>query len=1188
MVTRYPTDLDDLTNYPDIIDGITNFKASTFNNLKEALFAIEAELGVKPSGVYSTVRQRLDMLEDMLNTLLSLLTNNPAHTFVFKPGGIAIGNVYDDWDKLYADLILFAGPRIIEMDNSISACTIPSGTYNLNGNVELRKKNNTNSLPIQISMSDGAIFTDPSMFIGINILSNSTSNVFSFSTSTKSLYLKDTSMLSPVNSGHMINLSDDISIYLETGSIFSVPLSTGNVINMSGSSGATVDIYVSEDTTLNANTLSGAATESININIRDSSATVSSTQTGFFGALSIINKQKSKYVYYDDSIALPTLSVDNVQDALDGLKAISGGGGSGTTSVFVFRPGGTAVDNVYITWASLFAALSIVNGPKIVEFDDTNAPITIPAGGYDLLFDTTFRGYPGGATYPTLIGLADGASLENPYRFENVYITSNSTTEVFLFTNPTNIYNLYFDSASIITASTSVLYTVFNTLNIYLDNQSHLLNGLVESFSVNTGALNLFLNGFSTVDADTLSGSLGAVDVTLQDNSSAYSTTQTNLSVVPSIFMEAEAKYTNYNDSLVAPLLNATTVQDAIDALKSGSGVGTTFVFKPSGVAGNNVYTVWADLYTDLQLIEGPRTIEFVETCTIPAGTYNFNSNVTFVGNVGSTTSYPVEVSIADTVVLNNTSVFDNIYLQSLSSTNIFTFTSSNNTIYLNNSTFVAAGAGYIYDVAGTTTINFNGSSLENILTEVFNVAATGALNIRLNDNSSIGATTLSGDVSGSVSVNNIDAGSTYSSTQPNLLSTVTESNTSVALKTYYDDSLASPALSANNVQDAIDGLKGNLYNTFVFQPSGTATKNVYTSWTSLYSAFSLVNGPRVIEFDNSFASITIPAGSYSFGGNTELRALYKAASLPINITCSNGAIFNDVYLINGLNIISNSTFTLFSFSPTNKTLYLTNNSRLSPTSSGDMINLSSDSIKIYLDNGSRFSQPTSTGYVVNLSGAATLDLYLSESVDVQESTLVDAGTGIFNIYFQDSSALYSDVQDFTGTENKNFIQVASQILYDDNLNTPNFGATLVQTAIDAIKDHVALDQRLFYAASGIFSTNNTSFEATGGVLFNPAAISAVSWLTKNVYFVVIAEITSGFTGEVQLYNISDATTVTNSLLTVTATSPTKHITSALAIPADLPNSEKLYELQYRISVGSPTATDKLIIKAAYLLVEYT
>jgi hypothetical protein len=49
MVTNYPVDLDDLINYPDIIDGITNFKASTFNNLKEALFAIEAELGIKPS-----------------------------------------------------------------------------------------------------------------------------------------------------------------------------------------------------------------------------------------------------------------------------------------------------------------------------------------------------------------------------------------------------------------------------------------------------------------------------------------------------------------------------------------------------------------------------------------------------------------------------------------------------------------------------------------------------------------------------------------------------------------------------------------------------------------------------------------------------------------------------------------------------------------------------------------------------------------------------------------------------------------------------------------------------------------------------------------------------------------------------------------------------------------------------------
>lgn len=943
MVTNYPVDLDDLTNYPDIIDGITNFKASTFNNLKEALFAIEAELGIKPSGVYSTVRQRLDMLEDMLNTLMSLLTNNPVHTFVFRPGGVPLGNVYDNWSLLYADLILFAGPRIIEIDDSIAAITIPAGTYNLDGNVELRKKNNTNSLPITVSMASGAAFIDAYLFVGINLQSNSATSVLNYSTITKSLYLKDGSRLSPLSTGHMINISDDMSIYLDSGSIFSTPGSTGNVLNMSGSGGATVDIFLSENTTLNANTLSGAITESLNVTISDSSAFIGSTQTAFLGALSFIKKQNSEYVSYDDGAALPALSVDNVQDALDGLKGLIGGG-SGITSVFVFRPGGVAVDNAYTTWTSLYAAFSVVPGPKIIEIDDSNAPASIPAGSYDLNYNAIIRGFAGGATYPTLLSLDNGAELENPYKFEYIDITSNSNSQAFSFTLSPN--SIYLNNAFLTTAGTSVIFDIGGNLSLYIDNGSDLITGTEEIFNIlATGQLDIFIDGFSDISSDTLSGVVGgALNIYFKDNSSTYSSTQTNLLFSPSLFRQAEAQYTSYNDVLVTPSLSATNVQDAIDALKTGAGVSTTFVYNPSGIANNNVYTSWVNLYADLQLVDGPRVIEFVENATIPAGTYNFENNVALRGSATSAV-YPVEVSIADLTTLSNLSRIENIALISLSTADIFNFTNTENRLYLDNSTLAANNSGYIYSVPSgdTFSIYLEGySALITDTSDIIDVPTTTSLNIHLEEGSAIEADTLSAAVGAVVDIKLLDASSTYNTTQTNMLAT-----------------------------------------------------------------------------------------------------------------------------------------------------------------------------------------PTIT--------------YLSD---------------------------------------------ASRILYTDAV--PLLNADDVQGAIDALKDHLVPDQKLYYAASGVFSTNSTSFEATGGVLFNPAAISAVSWLTRTIYFVIIAEITSGFTGEVQLYNITDATTVTNSLLTVTATSPTKHITAALAVPADLPNSEKLYELQYRISVGVPGPTDKLIIKSAYLLVEYT
>jgi hypothetical protein len=49
---------------------------------------------------------------------------------------------------------------------------------------------------------------------------------------------------------------------------------------------------------------------------------------------------------------------------------------------FVFRPGyaGPSQPNVYTSWAALMADLDAVDGPKVVQFDDTDGAITIPSG----------------------------------------------------------------------------------------------------------------------------------------------------------------------------------------------------------------------------------------------------------------------------------------------------------------------------------------------------------------------------------------------------------------------------------------------------------------------------------------------------------------------------------------------------------------------------------------------------------------------------------------------------------------------------------------------------------------------------------------------------------------------------------------------------------------------------------------
>lgn len=69
--TRYPCDQDDprpndTRGLPVIVDLQTPVKAEVINRHRESILAIEGELGIQPSGTYTTVRSRLDEMESML------------------------------------------------------------------------------------------------------------------------------------------------------------------------------------------------------------------------------------------------------------------------------------------------------------------------------------------------------------------------------------------------------------------------------------------------------------------------------------------------------------------------------------------------------------------------------------------------------------------------------------------------------------------------------------------------------------------------------------------------------------------------------------------------------------------------------------------------------------------------------------------------------------------------------------------------------------------------------------------------------------------------------------------------------------------------------------------------------------------------------------------------------------------
>ena len=67
MVTKYPARIDTSAELPTVIDNVTPFTADVVNRLRDAILAIEQELGIKPSGTFTTVRARLDWLEEHIS-----------------------------------------------------------------------------------------------------------------------------------------------------------------------------------------------------------------------------------------------------------------------------------------------------------------------------------------------------------------------------------------------------------------------------------------------------------------------------------------------------------------------------------------------------------------------------------------------------------------------------------------------------------------------------------------------------------------------------------------------------------------------------------------------------------------------------------------------------------------------------------------------------------------------------------------------------------------------------------------------------------------------------------------------------------------------------------------------------------------------------------------------------------------
>lgn len=196
---------------------------------------------------------------------------------------------------------------------------------------------------------------------------------------------------------------------------------------------------------------------------------------------------------------------------------VGGGGG-----VFVYRVGGVAGGNVYTTWASFYAAINAVQGPKIARIDDSLGAAEVPAGVWNF-HDWTLVGDIATVTgnRPTLTILT-GVTISGNFRVERVILrmASGASTPIVYTGSSTRVIELVDADLDGGVGASGVFFVAASGAGIRL-----VMRGTSRIFSlaavITGGNFSVDLYDRAQVDGDAFGGGGGLLTVRIMDPDSA-------------------------------------------------------------------------------------------------------------------------------------------------------------------------------------------------------------------------------------------------------------------------------------------------------------------------------------------------------------------------------------------------------------------------------------------------------------------------------------------------------------------------------------------------------------------------------------------------------------------------------------------------------------------------------------------
>ena len=250
------------------------------------------------------------------------VSSGGGNSLVFRPDGVAGGNVYSTWPALVAAAVSIQGPKTVTIDASLAAATIPAGAWDLGAETTIVASAGT--LPTPLSLAPGATLVGVVEIVDVAVTKDGASPaILNTDAATQFFYLSGTATVTCAGAGPFLRQAVPSPFTLFVRGLAEVAAGASPVLDTL-IAGTTLGVIALDAAFVDAGIIAGPAGGTYYGVVGSAAAFVDPSQPGVpGGVLTVAIWEQSRYVQYDDSLA-PPLGASTVQGAIDALKALPG------------------------------------------------------------------------------------------------------------------------------------------------------------------------------------------------------------------------------------------------------------------------------------------------------------------------------------------------------------------------------------------------------------------------------------------------------------------------------------------------------------------------------------------------------------------------------------------------------------------------------------------------------------------------------------------------------------------------------------------------------------------------------------------------------------------------------------------------------------------------------------------------